>query len=138
MIRNPPISWLRRDTRSSLKYKSHPYKSGSEFWLSKFLLKDALARSQDSDKLSVKRFGLFEVLEKIGHNTLRLQFQSNVKIHDVVNIIYTVPYSNSRLKLRFVFHIDQILWLPRTDLNMMEKEIETHEKRPEISLPNAD
>lgn len=81
-----------QSARSSLKYKPHSYKPGDELWISKSLFKDAYSKSQVSDKLSAKRFGPFKVLELIGKNAVRLELPDHVKIHEVVNVMHTVPY----------------------------------------------
>ncbi len=81
-----------QSARSSFKYKPHSYKPGVKLWINKTLFKDAYSKSQVSDKLSAKRFGPFKVLELIGKNAVRLELPNQVKIHDVVNVMHTVPY----------------------------------------------
>ncbi len=51
-----------QSARSSFKYNPHSYKPGDKLWINKSLFKDAYSKSQESDKLSAKRFGPFKVL----------------------------------------------------------------------------
>ncbi len=81
-----------QSARSSLKYKPHSYKIGDELWINKSLFKDAYSKSQASDKLSAKRFGPFKVLELVGKNAVKLELPKHFKIHDVVNVMHTVPF----------------------------------------------
>lgn len=39
-----------------------------------------------------KRFGPFEVKSLIGKNAVQLEIPNHIKIHDVVNVIQTVPF----------------------------------------------
>ena len=87
------ISKASQSARNSLKYKPHSYKLGDKLWINKSLFKDSYSKSQVSDKLSARRFGPFKVLELIGKNAVRLELPSHVKIHDVINVFHTVPYS---------------------------------------------
>ena len=43
--------------------------------------------------MSAKRFSLFTILELVGKNDIRIELPTHLKIHDVVNVMYTVPYS---------------------------------------------
>lgn len=56
------------------------------------MLKDAYAKSQESDNISAKSFRPFKVLEHIGKNSVRRELPSHVKIHDVFNVTRTVPH----------------------------------------------
>ncbi len=82
-----------QSARSRFKYKPHPYEPGDQLWINKSLLKDGYSKSQEFDKLSAKRFGPFTVLGLVGKNAVRLELPSHVKIHDVVNVMHTNPYS---------------------------------------------
>ena len=81
-----------QSARSSFKYKPHAYKVGDKLWINKSLFKDAYAKSQASDKLTAKRFGPFTVQSLIGKNAVKLELPHHLKIHNVVNVIHTVPY----------------------------------------------
>lgn len=81
-----------QSARSSFKYKPHTYKQGDKLWINKSLFKDAYAKSQASDKLTAKRFGPFTVQRLIGRNAVQLELPHHLKIHNVVNVIHTVPY----------------------------------------------
>ena len=65
---------------------------GSKLWINKTLFTDAYSKSQDSDKLSAKRYGPFVVTEIIGRNAVRLDLPSHFRIHPVVHVIHTTPY----------------------------------------------
>lgn len=88
-----------KSARSSIKYKLHSYKPGGKVWLSKSLFKDAYSKPKDPDKLSARRIGPYEILDLIGRNALRFEFPCNVKIHDVENVMHTVPYSEQPLEI---------------------------------------
>ena len=86
------IAKASQSARSSLKYKPHAYEVGDKLWINKSLFKDAYSKSQESDKLSAKRFGPFKVTKLIGKNAVELDLPDNVKIHKVVNIMHTRPF----------------------------------------------
>lgn len=77
---------------SAQKYQPHPYAVGDKVWIDKELFKDAIAKTQKSNKLGAKRFGPFEVKELIGKNALRLDLPSNMKLHPVVHALHTRPF----------------------------------------------
>ena len=68
------------------------YKVGDKLWINKSLFKDAYSKSQESDKLSAKRFGPFTITRLIGKNAVELELPSHLRIHNVVNVMHTVPY----------------------------------------------
>lgn len=88
------ISKAGQSARSSTKYKPHIYNVGDKLWLSKSLFRDAYAKSQESQKLSSRRFGPFTITRLIGNNPVELDLPDHVKIQKVVNISHTVPYHN--------------------------------------------
>ena len=81
-----------QSARSSSKYKPHSYKPGDKLWINKSLFKDAYSKSQESDKLSAKRFGPFTMTGIVGKNAVKVELPDHVKIHDVINVMHTVPY----------------------------------------------
>ncbi len=82
-----------QSARSSFKYKPHSYKLGDKVWINKTLFKDSYSKSQESDKLAAKGFSPFTTLDLVGKNAVRLDLPCHVKIHEVVNVMHTVPYS---------------------------------------------
>ena len=74
--------------------KSTPatYVVGDSVWLSKKYFKDAVAKSQPSQKLAARRYGPFRILELIGKNALRLEFPSNIRAHPIVHVEHTTKY----------------------------------------------
>ncbi len=58
----------------------------------KTLFKDAYSKSQESDKVSAKRFGPFFVKKLVGKNAVKLEVQSHFKIRDVIHFVHTTPY----------------------------------------------
>ena len=81
-----------QSARASFKYKPHTYRVGDKLWINRSLFKDVYAKSQESDKLSARRFGPFQIVELIGKNAVRVDLPDNLKIHDVIHVMHTVPY----------------------------------------------
>ena len=88
-----------QSARSSLNYKPHSYKPGDKLWINKSLFRDSYSKSQESDKLSAKRFGPFTVTGLVGRNAVKLELPTQVKIHDVVNVVHTVPYKEQSTEI---------------------------------------
>lgn len=63
--------------------------------MNKFLFRDAYSKSQESQELSEKRYGKFEVLELDGENDMRLEQPDHFKIHGVVNLCVLYLILNS-------------------------------------------
>ena len=68
-------------------------------WIDRALFRDAIAKTHISDKLTPKRYGPFTIVELIGKNALRLDFPSNVRLHPVVHVLHTTPFSVQPLSL---------------------------------------
>ena len=77
---------------SSMKYRIPNYYVGGKVWLNRSLFKDAYAKSQESDKLSARRFGPFLIEKLIGKNALKLELPDHIKIHPVVHVSHTIPH----------------------------------------------
>lgn len=86
------IAKARQSAYTAQKYRPAPYEVGTRVWLNKGLFRDAIAKSQSSDKLSAKRFGPFRITELIGKNVIRVELPENVRIHPVVHVLHTTPY----------------------------------------------
>ncbi len=56
------------------------------------MFKDAYVKSQESNKLSDKRFGSLPIFGRVGKNAVKLDWPSHIKILDVLNLIHTIPY----------------------------------------------
>ena len=93
------VAKAEQNARSSLRYKPHVYKPGDKLWINKTLFKDSYSKAQNSDKLSSKRFGPFTVKSIVGRNAVKLNLPDNVKIHDVVSIMHTVPYKEQPVEI---------------------------------------
>ena len=78
---------------SSKKFKTPEYKVGSKLWINRSLFKDAYSKSQESDKLTARRFGPFIVKELVGKNAVKLELPDHLKIHPVVHVSHTTPHS---------------------------------------------
>ena len=86
------VSKARQAAEASSLYQKPNYEIGSKLWLNKSLFNDAYSKSQESEKLSAKRFGPFKVVELIGRNAVRLELPDHFKIHPVVHVIHTTPF----------------------------------------------
>jgi hypothetical protein len=60
---------------------------------------DAYSRSQESAKLTVKRFGPFEIVALIGKNAVRLELPDHLRIHPVFHVIHTKPHYEQPLDI---------------------------------------
>lgn len=85
------LAKARNRAQSAQKYTPHPYKTGDQMWIDKELFRDAVAKTQSSDKLSPKRYGPFTILELIGKKAIRLDFPPNIRLHPVVHALHTTP-----------------------------------------------
>lgn len=56
------LAKARQSAHSAQKYKPPSHKVGDKVWIQKALFKDAISRSQTSDKLGARRFGPFNIL----------------------------------------------------------------------------
>ena len=66
------ITKASQSARASLKYKPHSYKIGDKLWINKSLFKDAYAKSQTSENLTSRRFGLFTVKRLVWKNAVEV------------------------------------------------------------------
>ena len=79
---------------ASRKYKVPSYKVGDKVWLNRTLFKDLIAKEQESDKLSARRFGPFKIKRLIGKNAIDLELPDHLRIHPVVNVSHTTPHND--------------------------------------------
>ena len=86
------ITKASQSARASLKYKPHCYKTGDKLWINKSLFKDAYSKSQVSEKFTSRRFGPFTVTRVIGKNAVEVELPSHFRIHNVINVMHTVPH----------------------------------------------
>lgn len=70
-------------------YEKLDYAVGSMLWVSRSILFDAYAMSPISDRLCVRRFGLFSGTDFVGKNVVRFELRTHFKIYRVVSVIYT-------------------------------------------------
>ena len=83
---------------SNSKYKQHvdikcrhmEFEVGDYVWA--VLTKDHFLVG-DYNKLSAKKVGLVEIVEKINPNAYRLRLPSNIRIADVFNVKHLIPYA---------------------------------------------
>jgi hypothetical protein len=74
-----------------LRYTIPNYSAGDYVWRKNTLFMDAYSRSQESAKLSAKRFGPFKIVDVIGKNAVKLELPAHLRIHPVVHVIHTTP-----------------------------------------------
>ncbi len=60
------VSKARQSAQRGKSYKAYSYKVGGRLWIYKIFFKDAYSKSQESDKMSAKRFGPFFVKKLVG------------------------------------------------------------------------
>lgn len=84
----------RQAAYSGQKFNTSPYKAGDKLWANKTLFRHAIAESQQSKKLTARRFGPFTVTKLIGKNTIRLDLPANIKIHIVVHVAHSTPFKS--------------------------------------------
>ncbi len=73
------VSKARQSAQRGKSYKAYSYKVGDRLRINKALFKDAYSKSQESEKLSAKRFGPFFVKKLVGSNAVKLELPSHVK-----------------------------------------------------------
>ena len=74
---------------STGKFKPPNYKVGDRLWNNKSLFFDAYSKSQQSKKLTAKRFGPFcGHRELVGKNAVRLKLPDHFRNHPVVHVIH--------------------------------------------------
>jgi hypothetical protein len=83
---------VRQAAQSSMRYIAPAYAVGDFVWLKKTLFYDAYSKSQESNKLSAKRFGPFRIVALIGKNAVKIDLPEHLKIHPVVHVIHTTPH----------------------------------------------
>lgn len=86
------ISKAGQGARSSIKYNPRAYKVGGKLWLNNTLFRYSYSKSQESNKLSSKRFGPFIVTRLIGKNAVELELPDHIKIPEVLHVSTTVPF----------------------------------------------
>lgn len=86
------LAKARQAAYSAQKLAPPAYSVGDRVWLSRSLFKDAVSRTQASDKLGSRRFGPFEIVELVGRNALRLDLPPNMRLHPVVHVAHTTPH----------------------------------------------
>ena len=86
------VSKARQSAYSTGKFKPPNYKVGDKLWIKKSLFLDAYSKSQESKKLTAKRFGPFVIRELVGKNAVRLELPDHFKIHPVVHVIHTTSF----------------------------------------------
>ena len=86
------LAKARQSAYSAQKHTPPSYKVGDSVWIQKALFKDAISRTQASDKLGARRFGPFEITELVGRNAIRLALPAHIRIHPVWNIAHNIPY----------------------------------------------
>jgi len=86
------VAKARQSAYSAQKFDVPKYVVGDRVWLHKTLFRDAIDKSQKSDKLGAKRFGPFEITAKIGKNAVKVALPDNIRIHDVVHVAHTMPF----------------------------------------------
>ena len=92
------IAKASQSTYSSMKYLVPNYQVGGKVWLNRSLFKDAYAKSQESDKLSARRFGLL-----IGNNAFKLELPDHIKSHPVVHVSHTIPHKEQPAEIAAFF-----------------------------------
>lgn len=90
----------RHSAYSAQKTAPATYEVGDNVWVSRNLFRDAVSRSQVSDKLGSRRFGPFPVTELIGKNIVRLDLPTNMRLHPVVHVSDTGPIKESLADLQ--------------------------------------
>ena len=80
-------------------HMNFPYKPGDQVWIDRALFRDAIAKTQISEKLTPKRYGPFTIVELIGKNALRLDFSSKVRLHPVIHVLHTTPFAAQPISL---------------------------------------
>lgn len=86
------ISKSEHSSISSMKYKPHAYKVGDQLRLYETVFRGVYAKSQESNKLSSKRFSPFSITQVIGKNAVELDFPEQIKIRKVANVSHTVQF----------------------------------------------
>jgi hypothetical protein len=86
------MSRARQAAQSSMRYIAPAYAVGNFAWLKKELFTDVCSKSQESNKLSVKRFGPFTIVALIGKNAVKIDLPEHLKIHPVVHVIHTTRH----------------------------------------------
>jgi hypothetical protein len=69
--------------------------------IEKHLVMDAYSRSQESAKLTAKRFGPFRIVELVYKNAVKLELPDHLRIHPVVHVIHTKPLYEQPLDISF-------------------------------------
>lgn len=82
----------RQSAYSAQKYNVARYAVDEKVWLHKSLFRDAVSRVQEPRKIGTRRFGLNDILQCISKNAFRAKLPGNVKIHDVIHVIQTIPH----------------------------------------------
>ena len=93
------ISRARQAAHASMRYSIPNYSVGDCVWLKNTLFMDAYSRSQESAKLTAKRFGPFRIVALIGKNAVKLELPDHLRIHPVVHVIHTKPHYEQPLDI---------------------------------------
>jgi hypothetical protein len=86
------MSRARQAAQTSMRYIAPEYAIGDYVWLKNTLFTDTYSKSQESTKLSAKRFGLFRIVALIVKNAVKRALPDHIKIHPVVHVIHTTPH----------------------------------------------
>jgi Chromo (CHRromatin Organisation MOdifier) domain len=90
---------IMRNSYNRSKREAIVYKPGDKVWL------DAqnLTTTRPNKKLDEKRFGPFEILEKVSFSSYRLKLPASWRIHPVFNEILLRPYTQPRHPHQHIF-----------------------------------
>ena len=86
------VSRARQAAAMFNRAQPHSYSVGYKVWINKSLFTDAYAKSQDSSKLTARRFGPYRILKLIGKNAVKIELPAHLKIHPVIHVAHTKPH----------------------------------------------
>jgi hypothetical protein len=94
------LSRARQAAQSSMRYSTPQYSVGDYVWLNTLFM-DAYSRSQESAKVTAKKFGPFRIVELVSKNTVKLELPDHLRILPVVHFIHTTPHYEQQLDISF-------------------------------------
>lgn len=83
------IAQARQSAYNQKRHAAFNYTVGDHVFLSRKLFTTAASNAQPSQKIGVKRYGPFKILELIGDNAVRVQLPNIIRIHPVIHIELT-------------------------------------------------